>query len=335
MPLKETGCLRFSVFADARHQPPETLRAKPPPVPVPIHSVYMKSMLMAALLTLAPLLCFGALDVTQIESVTGLNGTFNEAEGVFKVTVPRNDLKVQVDGWEMPPFMGLTSWAAFLPGKNAEVMLMGDLVLFQDEVNPVMSAVFDGGMGVTALHNHFFYDEPRVMFMHISGEGSVDGLGTTLKNIFARIKEIRSGMPTPPKVFGDGFAPGGSSITVAPLEVIFGGKGMAQNGMAKFVFGRTSKMPCGCEVGKEMGVNTWAAFAGTDENAVVDGDFCVLETELQPVLQTLRKDEINIVAIHNHIVMEEPRYVFLHYWGRGKAVDLANSVQSAMATQSK
>src|ERR1043166_4692211 len=92
-------------------------------------------------------------------------------------------------------------------------------------------------------------------------------------------------------------------------------------------------MPCGCEVGKEMGVNTWAGFAGSDDNAVVDGDFAVLEEELQPVLKALRKAGINIVAIHQHMAQETPRILFLHYWGKGKTVDLARGVKAALDTQ--
>src|SRR5438309_367022 len=118
------------------------------------------------------------LDTAKIEQLTGLKGTLNANEGVFKVSVPRNDVKIAVDGWTMPPFMGLTSWAAFTEGKQEEAMVMGDLVLFPDEVNPVMSAAFDGGLAVTALHNHFFFDEPKVYFMHIGGEGAVEKLAT-------------------------------------------------------------------------------------------------------------------------------------------------------------
>ena len=210
---------------------------------------------------------------------------------------------------------------------------MGDLVLFQDEVNPVMSTALDAGLNVTALHNHFFYDDPKVYFMHIGGEGTVEKLGAAVKAALDKAKEIRAANPTPAKTFGPGFVPVSNSITPAPIEAALGGKATVKDGMAKFVFGRTAKMPCGCEVGKEMGVNTWAAFAGTDDNALVDGDFCVLETELQPVLKTLRAEGINIVAIHQHMTMEEPRYLFLHYWGKGHAAQLAASLKKALALQ--
>jgi hypothetical protein len=271
------------------------------------------------------------LDTNKIDQITGLKGTLNRDEGVYKVTTPRADVKVNVDGWTMPPFMGLTSWAAFMDGKKEEAMVMGDLVLFQDEVNPVMSAALGNGLKVTALHNHFFFDEPKVYFMHIEGDGTTETLANAVKAALGASKQIRSANPQPGKSFGK-TVPGQNSITAASIESILG-KGQSKDGMFKAVFGRKAKMPCGCEAGKEMGVNTWAAFAGTDEDAIVDGDFAVLESELQGVLKSLRKSGVNIVAIHHHMSGEEPRILFLHYWGRGKATDLANAVKTALATQ--
>src|SRR6266487_5505402 len=136
-------------------------------------------------------------DGAKIERLTGLKGAFNEQENVFKVSAPRADVRVAVDEWVMPPFMGLTSWAAFTPGKAADVMVMGDLVLFQDEVNPVMSAALDAGLEVTALHNHFFFDEPKVYFMHIGGEGTVEKLANGVKLALAKQKEVRAAKPAP------------------------------------------------------------------------------------------------------------------------------------------
>src|SRR5262249_36770462 len=151
---------------------------------------------------------------------------------------------------------------------------------------------------------------------------------------FAKTKEIRSQTPLPQESFGRAI-PSTSAISADALEQIFTAKPEVKDGMAKFVFGRVAKMSCGCEVGKEMGVNTWAAFAGSDDNAVVDGDFACQEQELQPVLRSLRKSGINILAIHQHMEEEQPRYMFLHYWGRGKAADLANAIKLARGEQSK
>jgi rhodanese-related sulfurtransferase len=289
---------------------------------------------------LATALAFGAsglaaqIDTNRIEQITGLKGKWNAEESVFKVSQPRTDVKVSVDQWQMPPFMGLTSWAAFKAGMKENAMVMGDLVLFQDEVNPVMSVLFENGVEVTALHNHFFYDHPKVYFMHIGGEGNVQKLAGGVKAALAKTKEIRSQGVQPSEHFGREI-PATSSVSAGALQQIFTAKPEVKDGMAKFVFGRVTKMPCGCEAGKEMGVNTWAAFAGTDDNAVVDGDFACQEQELQPVLRSLRKSGVNIVAIHQHMTMEQPRYVFLHYWGRGKAADLANAVRLARGEQTK
>ncbi len=275
------------------------------------------------------------LGTAKIEEITGLKGALNKEEGVFKVSAPRTDVKIAVDGWEMPPFMGLTSWAAFKPGMKQEAMVMGDLVLMQDEVNPVMSAALENGLQVTALHNHFFYDEPKVYFMHIGGEGPVEELAGGVKKAFDTIKEIRSASPQPGSRFGGAAFPSKSLISAKPLENILGVSGQSNNGMFKAVIGRKAKMPCGCEVGKEMGVNTWAAFAGADDQAVVDGDFVVLEDELQLVLKSLRRSGINIVAIHQHMTGEQPRMIFLHYWGRGRAAELAKAVRTALDAPAK
>jgi hypothetical protein len=257
----------------------------------------------------------------------------NTNEGVFKVTAPRNDLKITVDGWAMPPFMGLTSWAAFTAGSKAEAMVMGDLVLFQDEVNPVMTALLDNGLSVTALHNHFFYDEPKVYFMHIGGEGTFENLATGVRKGLDALKAVRAANAQPATKFNAPAMPAQSSITGKPIADALGVKGQAKDGMFKAVLGRSAKMVCGCQVGAEMGVNTWAAFAGTDDNALVDGDFAMTEDELQPVLKSLRAEGINIVAIHHHMTGETPRYIFLHYWGRGRAEALAKALKAALATQ--
>jgi Domain of Unknown Function (DUF1259) len=273
----------------------------------------------------------GSLDTDKIDQVTGLKGKLNEKEGVYKVTFPRDDVKVVVGGWTMPPFMGLGTWAAFKE-TNAGAMVMGDTVLFEDEVNAVMSAALDNGLSVTALHNHFFFDDPKVYFMHIEGEGSVDKLAGAVKKMYDMIKAIRGLNAKPGRSFatvGQPPLPEKSSITAGPLNEVFGAQGEVKDGMVKFTIGRPAKMH-GVTIEKDMGVNTWAAFAGTDDNAIVDGDFAVTEDELQPVLKELLEDKINIVAIHQHMTHEEPRIMFFHYWGRGAAKDLANAVKGGL-----
>jgi len=287
------------------------------------------------LLTASAMVSQAAIDGPQIEQLTGMKGSLHESEGVFKVTSPRSDITVIVDGWQMPPFMGLTSWAAFAPGKNKPTMVMGDLVLMQDEVNAVMTAILDSGLSVTALHNHFFYDEPKVYFMHIAGEGEVEDLAVGVKAALGKVKEIRAEKPGLSKGFGASLASVASNITGAEVDSVLGTKGQAKDGMFKVVLGRKATMECGCEAGKELGVNTWAAFAGTDADALVDGDFVVLESELQSVLKSLRHDGINIVAIHHHMTGESPRYLFLHYWGRGPVATLTHAIKGALDKTAK
>src|SRR6266540_183897 len=265
------------------------------------------------------------LNTARIDELTGLKGKMNEKEGVYKVTFPRNDVKIVVDGWTMPPFMALGTWAAFTATQNG-AMVMGDTVLFEDEVNAAMSAALDNGLNVTALHNHFFFDHPKVYFMHIEGEGTVEKLAAAARKVYDTAKQIRAASPNPKDSFGAAPLPEKSSITAAPLNEIFGAQGESKDGMVKFTFGRPATMH-GVNIGKDMGVNTWAAFAGSDDNAVADGDFAVTEDELQPVLKSLLKDKINIVAIHQHITHEEPRIMFFQYWRRGAAKDLAQAIE--------
>jgi uncharacterized protein DUF1259 len=266
-----------------------------------------------------------ALDTAQIELLTGAKGQLDEKEGVFKVSVPRTDLQPTVAGVKIPPSMGLTSWAAFL-GTPGHVMVMGDIVLTEDQVNPVMSAALDSGLDVTALHNHFFWESPRVMFMHIGGMGAQKALASAVGKVFAKVRETAGGKGETPTAQID---PAHSSLDASKLDAALGVKGKVDHGAYKVEIGRTTRMN-GVPVGNKMGVNTWAAFAGSNERAVVDGDFAMLEGELQAVLKALRGAGIDIVAIHQHMTGEQPRVMFLHYWGIGPAQDLARGLRAAL-----
>jgi hypothetical protein len=199
-------------------------------------------------------------------------------------------------------------------------------VLLEPQVNPVMSAALDNGLEVTALHNHFFGDEPKVMFMHVGGHGSVEDLAAAVGKVFRAASEK---LPAAPRVEID---PAKTSLDAAKIETLLGAKGELKDGVLRFTFGKSTRMH-GESVGAPMGVNTWAAFAGSDGQAVVDGDFAMEERELQAVLKALRKGGIDIVAIHNHMIGEEPRIVFLHYWGLGPAARLAEVLRSALDAQ--
>lgn len=265
------------------------------------------------------------LDTARIQQLTGGKGELNEKEGVYKVSAPRADLSVTIAGVKMTPPMGLTSWAAF---KNAgrHTVVMGDLTLLEDQVNPVMSMALDNGLQVTALHNHFFWDTPKVMFMHISGSGKVEDLAAAVGRVFAEIQATSGGKGPTPYLELD---PAQTSLDPKKIDSIIGTQGKLADGVYKVTVGRTTRM-AGHEVGNAMGVNTWAAFAGSDEKAVVDGDFVMTEAKLQPVLKSLRAAGINIVAIHNHMTGESPRMMFLHYWGVGSPVDLARGLKAAL-----
>jgi hypothetical protein len=194
-----------------------------------------------------------------------------------------------------------------------------------------MSVALDNGLEVTALHNHFFWDSPKVMFMHIGGMGDETKLATAVGKVFAKIKETAGGKGDVPKVDID---PAKTSLDPAKIEAVLGTKGELASGVYKVTIGRTTKMG-GHAVGKTMGVNTWAAFAGSDAQAIVDGDFAMLESELQGVLKALRGANIDVVAIHQHMTGEQPRVMFLHYWGIGRTVDLATGLKAALAKSAR
>ena len=261
-------------------------------------------------------------DTANIEQLTGAKGALNENDGVFKVSFPRSDLQVVAGGVHLTPPMGLTAWAAFTKVKSHTVV-MGDMVLTEDQVNPAISAALDNGLEVTALHNHFLWDQPRVMFMHIGGMGEEARLAAAVGKVFATMKQNAA----PPHADID---PAKSTLDPAKIEAVLGHKGEAAKGVYKVTIGRQTKM-AGHTMGNAMGVNTWAAFAGSDDQAVVDGDFAMLESEMQGVLKALRASGINIVAIHQHMTFEHPRVMFLHYWGVGRTVDLAKGLAAALA----
>ena len=284
-------------------------------------------MLIAALV--APVSAFSQstqrLNTQQIEQLTGTKGQLNDKEGTFKVSVPRSDLKVRTAGARMTPPLGLTSWATFMRA-DEQAMIMGDMVLSESQVNPVMSVALDNGLEVTALHNHFLWSSPQVMFMHIAGIGDEAKLAAAVGKVFAKIRDT-SAQDAEPAAAID---PAKTTLDPKKIEAVLGHKGELKEGVYKIVVGRTTKMH-GQTVGNTMGINTWMAFAGSDDLAIVDGDFAMLESELQGVLKALRRAGIHIVAIHNHMTHEEPRMVFLHYWGVGRTVALAEGLKAALA----
>jgi Domain of Unknown Function (DUF1259) len=271
------------------------------------------------------------LNADAIGTAAGTKAT-TAPDGVVRIAWARTDVEVKVDDMPLKPFAGLGSWAAFTPTPHG-AMVMGDTVVFQDEVSPAMDAAFAHGLEVTGLHNHFFYDEPKVYFMHIGGTGEPEKLAAGVKSVWDSIKKVRGDSPKPATRFmGD--VPKEGKIEQAAIEKTLGHKAEVQGGVVKVTIGREGTMH-GVKVAGSMGLTTWAAFSGSDELAAVDGDFIMTAAEVQPVLHALRKAGIHVVALHNHMVGEEPAFYFTHFWGKGKAADLAGSLRAALDEQSK
>ena len=269
------------------------------------------------------------LDAEKIGTAAGTKATTTK-DGVVRIAWPRTDVGVKVDGMPLKPFAGLGSWAAFTPASHG-AMVMGDTVVFQDEVTPAMDAAFAGGLEVTGLHNHFFYDEPKVYFMHIGGTGEPEKLAAGVKGVWDAIKKVRASAVAPTTQFSGG-VPKEGKIEAVLVDKLLGHNSETQAGVVKVTIGRDGTMH-GVKVGGSMGLTTWAAFSGSDELAAVDGDFIMTAAEVQPVLKALRKANIHIVALHNHMVGEQPAFYFTHFWGKGAVKDLAAGVKSALDAQ--
>lgn len=271
-----------------------------------------------------------ALDAKRIGAVSGATAT-TTPDGVVHLGWSRTDVKVTVDGVSLPPAAGLGSWAAFSPMPHGQAMVMGDTVVFQDEVDAAMDAAFAHGLAVTALHNHFFYDQPHVFFMHIEGDGSPTTLAADVKAVWDAIKAVRAARPQPANGFG-GATPIPGQLDAAALGKIVGHPAQVSDGVAKITLGQQGRMN-GQPIGASMGLTTWAAFSGSDRLAAMDGDFIMTGSEVQPVLHALRKAGIHVVALHNHMIGTQPDFYFTHFWGKGKAADLARGFRAALDVQ--
>ena len=256
----------------------------------------------------------------------GKTGDFKD--GVLKVNIPRTDLKVSIHERPVPTPLGFGGWVALTKGDGGHEVLMGDLVLTEDEVNPVMSALLDNGLDVTALHNHFFWEQPRIFYMHVHGMGTAADLATRLRPAIALIDKALAGAPTGPAAG----PPAKSDLNVAALSAAIGHQGEQTGAVHKFTIGRPdfTVREHGAVINARMGLNTWAAFTGSDGDAVVAGDVAMLEHEVTPVLKALRANGIDVVAIHHHMTGTQPVVIFLHYLGTGPADRLARGVRAAL-----
>jgi len=246
---------------------------------------------------------------------------------VLKVNIPRNDLKVVVDGVATPTPFGFGGWVALTKGSGGMDVMMGDLVLTEDEVNPVMSALLDNGLEVTALHNHFFLDTPRIYYMHVHGHGTAADLASKVKPALALI-----GSHAPAASANAAGRAITGMLDSAALARIVGYDGELNGGVYKITIGRPDipLKEMGATINARMGLNTWAAFYGNDNDAVVAGDIAMLDREVTPVLKSLRAGGINVVAIHHHMTGTNPQLIFLHYWGKGPADKLADAFRAAI-----
>jgi len=296
-----------------------------------IHSTKRKSFLLLACLcifSLATLAQDVPGDYQEVLKFLDRKGDFKA--GVLKVNISRNDLKMMVQAVPTPTPFGFGGWIALTKDSDGTDVMMGDLVLLQEEVNPVMSALLDNGIEVTALHNHFFWDEPHAYYMHVHGTGKAPDLAHKVKPALDLIGHI-----SPPVIAP--FSSAGTPLDVAKLTKIIGYEGEQSGTVYKITIGRDDlgMKAHGAAINARMGLNTWAAFTGTQEDAVVAGDVAMLENEVTPVLKALRKNGLDVVAIHHHMTEERPVVIFLHYWGRGPADKLANAFKSALAELGK
>lgn len=276
-------------------------------------------------------------DVTQLDNqaISATAGTEARLQGnVVRISWNRDDVAVEVDGVPLPPASGLGSWAAFKPlATGGGAMVMGDTVVFQDEVDAAMDAAFANGLKVTALHNHFFYDEPKVYFMHLGGRGPATELAAGVEAVWDAIRAVRAEDPTPAESFPGGPPQRGGNLDAARIAEITGLEaGEKPGGVVKVSKAREDRMH-NTNVGGAMGLTTWAAFAGTMKSASVDGDFIMTADEVQPVLRAMRANGFHVVALHNHMVGENPAFYFTHYWAKGPAEDLAKGLRAVLDAQ--
>jgi hypothetical protein len=257
-----------------------------------------------------------------VEQAIGRSGQV-QADGAYKIGFPRSDLKVTVDGVELKPALALGGWVAFSkPG--ADSMIMGDLVLVEDEVTPVMSSLENSGVLVTALHNHVLHESPRIMYTHIGGHGDAVKLATAVKEAVALTKIPA---PKPPAS-----ATPDIGIDTAGIDAALGFKGKINGGVFQVGIPRAESVTeGGMKTPSSMGLSTALNFQPTGGGkAAITGDFVLIGTEVNPVIKALRDNGIQVTALHSHMLDEQPRLFFMHFWANDDAVKLAKGLRAAL-----
>lgn len=263
----------------------------------------------------------GANDWKPVEQALGRSGQ-QQPDGAYKFGLPRGDLKVTVDGVQVKPALALGSWIAFSsPGQDA--LMMGDLVLEEDEVSPVMMALEENGIEITALHNHVLHESPRVMYMHIHGHGDAAKLAATMKKVIALTKTPAPAQPA---------ANASLDLDTAAIDQTLGHKGKANGGVYQVGVPRAEKITeGGMQIPGSMGLATSLNFQPTGGGkTAITGDFVLLGSEVNPVIKALRENGIQVTALHSHMLQEEPRLFFMHFWANDNVTKLAKGLRAAL-----
>jgi hypothetical protein len=288
----------------------------------------MRTTLSLAVLGLALALSAPSLaaDVDWTKVDTALGKTAAVQGDVHRYGIPRSDLKVNLDGVRIKPALALGGWVAFEPSKDG-AMLMGDLVLTENEVSPVMLKLMQNGIEITALHNHLIRAAPATLYMHIRGHGDPVKLTTAIREALAESKTPFEPAPPPPT------QPAQLDLDTAKLDQILGAKGKVNGGVYQFSIPRRDAIAeNGMTVPAAMGTGTAINFQPTGNGkAAIAGDFVVTAEELNPMIAALRQNGIEVVAIHSHMLAEQPRLFFVHFWANDDAVKLANGLEAALS----
>ncbi len=255
----------------------------------------------------------------EVQRIFGRPGATQS--GMLKETFPRSDLDVRIGDIKVEPGLGLTSWCAFM-NAGRDVIAMGDLVLREKEVEPVMAALEKSGIGVTALHNHLLGELPRVVYMHFMGRGTQAGLAQSLKAAL-QLTQTPLGPPTT--------SPPSSSVDWSPVEKIMGRQGAKNGHLISFGVSRAEHITeMGIVIPAFLGVATGINFQISGTRAATTGDFVLISSEVNPVVETLTAHGIAVTAIHSHMLDETPRLFFLHFWGVGNPETLATGLREAL-----